>query len=138
MRHLPCKVAVPVRLPSWLTGDLGRSIEQTFRGLLREIPQSTLTRLPRGFMVEAHEAPGPMLEAVHRAVLELEARVEEAYPVLHIELGPLWTGTLQTVFPTASSRGRAPAPPAPTLAPLTPPPAAPAPSALPVGAPGAA
>ena len=80
--------------------------------------------MPRGFMVEAHEAPGPMLEAVHRAVLGLEARVEEAYPVLHIELGPLWTGTLQTVFPTASSRDRAPVPQA----------AAPA---LPVGAPGA-
>jgi hypothetical protein len=82
-------------------------------------------------MVEAHEAPGPMLEAVHRAVLELEARVEEAYPVLHIELGPLWTGTLQTVFPTAATRGRA----LPSAAPA---PLAVAASAPPVGAPGAA
>ena len=33
MRHLPCKIAVPVRLPAWLSGDLGKSIEQTLRGL---------------------------------------------------------------------------------------------------------
>ncbi|MEA3203336.1 MAG: hypothetical protein QOI63_1011 [Thermoplasmata archaeon] len=135
MRHRPCKIAIPIRLPSWLTGDLGKSIEQTLRGLLRELPSVELTRLPRGFMVEAHEAPGPMLEAVHRAVLDLEARVEEAYPVLHVEMGPLWTGTLQTVFPTASSRDRVPAP---LAAPLALPAAAPSSAPAPTGAPGAA
>ena len=27
-----------------------------------------------------------------------EADVEEAYPVFHHEMGPVWTGTLQAVF----------------------------------------
>jgi hypothetical protein len=119
MRTPTCKIAVPVRLPSWLTGDLGKSIEQTFRSLLHELPSLDLTRLPRGFVVEAREAPGPLLEAVHRAVLELEARVEEAYPVLHVEMGPVWTGTLQAVFTTRKARD-------------------PPPAAAPVGAPEAA
>jgi len=30
--------------------------------------------------------------------LELEAGVQAAYPVLHHEMGPVWTGTLQCVF----------------------------------------
>lgn len=81
-----------------MTGDLGNSIEQTLRSLLRELRGAHLTRLPRGFVVEAFESPGPMLEAVQRAVFELEQRVEEAFPVLHVEMGPVWTGTLQAIY----------------------------------------
>jgi hypothetical protein len=125
MKPTSCKIAVPVRLPSWLSGDLGKSIEQTFRGLLRELPGLDVTRLPRGFLVEAREAPGPLLEAVHRAVVGLEMRVEEAYPVLHHEVGPVWTGTLQAVFPTAPARDRTPIPAAAAPASLAPPMGAP-------------
>jgi hypothetical protein len=99
-----CSIAVPVRLPSWLTGDLGKCIEQTFRGLLRDLPRVALMRVARGFVVESYEAPGPFLEAVHRAVMELEVRVEEAFPVLYHELGPVWAGSLQAVFPAPQVR----------------------------------
>jgi hypothetical protein len=45
----------------------------------------------------------------------LEARIEEAYPVLHVEMGPVWTGVLQAVFPMP--KGRNPPPAAPVGAP---------------------
>lgn len=132
MRTPTCKIAIPVRLPSWLTGDLGKSIEQTLRGLLREseLRGLDLTRLPRGFIVEAIEAPGPLLETIYRVVVELEARVEAAFPVLYHEIGPVWTGTLQAVFPAPKART-----PPPTASPPATEPAAPTP---PVGAPGGA
>lgn len=104
MKTPTCKIAIPIRLPSWLTGDLGNSIEQTLRGLLHELRGLQVTRLPRGFVIEAIEAPGPLMEAVYRAVAELEERVEEAFPVLHVEMGPVWTGTLQAVFPVRRPR----------------------------------
>ena len=57
-----------------------------------------ITRLPRAFIIESEEAPGPLLEAVQRAAVELEERTAAAYPVLHHEIGHIWTGTLQAVF----------------------------------------
>ncbi|MCA1812019.1 MAG: hypothetical protein LC623_08425 [Halobacteriales archaeon] len=103
-----CKIVIPVRLPSWLSGDLGNTIEQTLKTLLRDLRGVHLTRLQRGFLVEASESTGPMLEAVQRAVFELERRVEEAFPVLHVELGPVWTGTLQAIFYQTPKPGKTP------------------------------
>jgi hypothetical protein len=94
------KIVVPVRYAAWLSGDLGRSLERTLQRNLG--PAAKVTRLPRGFLIEADEAPGPLLEAVHRAALDLERGAEAAYPVFHHELGPVWTGTLQAVFEPTS------------------------------------
>lgn len=94
----PSKIVVPVRYAAWLAGDLGRSLERTLQNGLAGFTDVRVTRLPRGFLVEADEAPGPLLEAVHRAALELEEGVQAAYPVFHHEMGPVWTGTLQAVF----------------------------------------
>lgn len=92
------KVIVPVRYAAWMNGDIGRILEETMQAALDPFGDVRVTRLPKGFLVEAAEEPGPLLEAVHRATLDLESGVETAYPVLHHEMGPLWTGTLQSVF----------------------------------------
>jgi hypothetical protein len=92
------KIVVPVRYAAWLAGDLGRSLERTLGSALAPHMEVRVSRLPRGFLVESMEAAGPLLEAVHNAALELEAGVEAAYPVLHHDMGPVWTGTLQAVF----------------------------------------
>jgi hypothetical protein len=97
----PSKIIVPVRYAAWLMGDMGRAIERTLLQELKPIPDAKVTRLPRALVVEADEAPGPLLEAVHRAAKALERGVEAAYPVFHHEMGPVWTGTLQAVFPEA-------------------------------------
>ena len=92
------KIVLPVRYAAWLSGDLGRSLERTLQHALDPLEDVKVSRLPRGFLVEANEDPGPLLEAVHRAALDLERGVEAAYPVFHHEMGPVWTGTLQAVF----------------------------------------
>jgi hypothetical protein len=92
------KIVLPVRYAAWLSGDLGRTLERTLQHSLDPLDEVRVTRLPRGFLVQANEAPGPLLEAVHRAAVDLERGVEAAYPVFHHELGPVWTGTLQAVF----------------------------------------
>lgn len=113
------RILVPVRYSAWLSGDLGRRIENTLRHGLDGLPDVRLTRMPRGFLVEAEEEPGPLLEAVHRAVADLEEGVAQAYPVFHHEMGPVWTGTLQVVFsqPPVAPKPAAAAPP--LLAPQT-------------------
>ncbi|MEA3203672.1 MAG: hypothetical protein QOI63_1351 [Thermoplasmata archaeon] len=92
------KIVVPVRYAAWLAGDLGRTLERTLQSAIESYTEARVSRLPKGFLVESPEAPGPLLEAVHHAALALEAGVEEAYPVFHHEMGPVWTGTLQAVF----------------------------------------
>ncbi len=92
------RVLVPVRYAAWLSGDLGRELEQTLLNGLGHLADVAITKLPRGFLVHADESAGPLVEAVHRAVTELEAAVRSAYPVFHHEMGPVWTGTLQSVF----------------------------------------
>lgn len=94
----PARIVVPVRYAAWLNGDIGRLLERDLQQRLDDVPDAKVTRLPRAFLVEAHEAPGPLLEAVHRAATGLERGAATAYPVFHHELGPVWTGTLQSVF----------------------------------------
>ena len=96
--HPTSTIVVPVRYAAWLNGELGKTLERTLQHALDPLDQVRVSRLPRGFLVQANEDPGPLLEAVHRAALELEEGVEAAYPVFHHELGPVWTGTLQAVF----------------------------------------
>lgn len=92
------KILVPVRYAAWLSGDLGDQIEASLKQALCAVPAMRLTRMPRGFLVQADEDPGPLVEAVHAAARNLEATVAQRYPVFHHEMGPLWTGTLQVVF----------------------------------------
>ncbi len=92
------RIVVPVRYSAWLTGDLGRALERTLRLGLDVRGRVRITRLPRAFVLEADEEPGILLEAVHRSAVRLEHTVEQAYPVLHQQIGPVWTGTLQSVF----------------------------------------
>ena len=94
----PTRIVVPVRSAAWLSGDLGHTLERTLQHALAPLRKAKVTRLPRAFLVESDEAPGPMLEAVRRAALELEEGTALAYPVFHHEMGPVWTGTLQAVF----------------------------------------
>ena len=70
-------------------------------GLLHatDIP-ANITRLPRGFLVEANKAPGILLEATVASMRDLEGAVQQRYPVFHREMGPVWTGTLQSIFTT--------------------------------------
>ncbi|HEX2065926.1 MAG TPA: hypothetical protein VHI93_03855 [Candidatus Thermoplasmatota archaeon] len=92
------KIVVPVRYAAWLAGDLGRSLERTLQMAIASHTEARVSRIARGFLVESPESPGPLLEAVHHAALQMEAGVEAAYPVFHHEMGPVWTGTLQAVF----------------------------------------
>ena len=92
------RILIPVRYAAWLTGELGTRIERTLRHGLNGL-DAQVTRMPRGILVEADEAPGPFLEHVQQAVAELEQGVQEAYPMFHHQMGPLWTGTLQVLFP---------------------------------------
>ena len=94
----PFRIVVPVRYAAWLAGDLGRSLERTLQDALAPAAEARVSRVAKGFLVESPEAAGPLLEAVHRAARELEAGVQEAYPVFHHEMGPVWTGTLQAIF----------------------------------------
>ncbi len=95
----PSKIVVPVRYAAWLSGDLGTALERQLQAALDPVGDVRVSRLPRAFLVEAAESPGPLLEAVHRAAVDLEEGAAAAYPVFHHEMGPLWTGTLQAVFP---------------------------------------
>ncbi|MHB8633070.1 MAG: hypothetical protein ACYDBQ_03755 [Thermoplasmatota archaeon] len=92
------RIVIPVRYAAWLSGDLGQSLAGTLENALAWMPEVRVTILPRAFVVEADEAPGPLLEAVHRALVGLEEAVATAYPTFHHEMGPVWTGTLQAVF----------------------------------------
>lgn len=85
-------------MAAWVMGDLGRTLERTLQHALEEIGDVRVTRVPRGFLIESPEAPGPLLEAVYRAAIDLEAGAAAAFPVFHHEIGPVWTGTLQSVF----------------------------------------
>lgn len=96
---MDARILVPVRYAAWLSGDLGRQIENQLRHGLDAVPGLHVTRMPRGLLVEADESPGPLLEAVRGAIAELEDGVATRYPVFHHEMGPLWSGTLQVVFP---------------------------------------
>lgn len=92
------RILIPVRYAAWLSGELGTRIERTLRHGLASM-DAHIQRMPRGILVESNEAAGPFLEEVRRAVAELEQGVQEAYPMFHREMGPLWTGTLQVLFP---------------------------------------
>ncbi len=92
------KILAPVRYSAWLSGDLGRELDTQLQNALAPVPGLRVTRLARGFLVEAAEEPGPLLEAVAHAMKDLERGVACRYPVFHHEMGPVWTGTLQAVF----------------------------------------
>lgn len=92
------RILVPVQFSSWTNGDIGDRLQGELEAHLAGLDALVVTRMPRYFVVEAHESAGPMLEAVHRAAVALDKGVETRYPVFHHEIGPLWTGTLQAVF----------------------------------------
>jgi hypothetical protein len=105
------RILAPVRYTAWLTGELGQELHTQLTNALAVIPQARVTRLARGFLIEADEAPGPLLEAVARAMQDMESGVAAAYPIFHTEMGPVWTGTLQSVFaPDPAPRRAKPVP----------------------------
>jgi hypothetical protein len=79
-------------------GDLGRALERSLRTGIDIRGRIRMTRLPRAIVIEADEEPGVLLESVRRSAARLETSVEQAYPVLYQQMGPVWTGTLQSVF----------------------------------------
>jgi len=95
---LNAKIVVPVSYGAWLNGDIGQSLQKALRNGLCSVDHVRITLLPRAFLVEADEAPGPLLEAVSRAARDLDRAVQKAYPVFHHDFGPIWNGTLQAVF----------------------------------------
>lgn len=92
------KILAPVRYSAWLSGDLGQELTRQLTAALEAVEGARITRLARGFLIEAHEDPGPLLEAVARAMQDMDEGVAAKYPVFHHEMGPVWTGTLQSVF----------------------------------------
>ncbi len=93
------RILVPIRYAAWLSGDLGRRLERDLRHGLGGVPGLRVLRIAGGFLVEAEEDPGPLTAAVFHAVEVLQDGVRQAYPMLTHELGSLWEGTLQVVFP---------------------------------------
>ena len=95
------RILVPVRYSAWLAGELGKTLHEDLQRELKDLDELGVTRMPRGFLVETRECEGVTVEHVARAVADLEATVKERYPVFHSEMGPVWTGTLQVIFPAA-------------------------------------
>ncbi len=95
------RILVPVRYSAWLSGDLGKNLEATLKRSLKGLDELVITKLPRGFLVETREDEGPAVERIARGVSELEDSIHDTYPVFHREMGPVWTGTLQVIFPVA-------------------------------------
>jgi hypothetical protein len=96
-----CKIVVPIRLTAWLPGELGRHLESLLlEALTAQAPLAGLkvSRLPKGLLVESTEAPGRFLEAVHAAVLRMEADIAKSHPAFYAQMGSAWTGSLQVVF----------------------------------------
>lgn len=96
------RILVPVRYSAWLAGELGKTLHDDLRRGLKDLDELQVTRLPRGFLVETKEVEGITVERVARAVTDLESRVKDRYPVFHSEMGPVWTGTLQVIFPVVT------------------------------------
>ena len=96
------RILVPVRYSAWLAGELGKNLYESLQREIKDLPEVQLTRLPRGFLVETKECEGVTVERVARAVSALESGVKERYPVFHHEMGPVWTGTLQVIFPAVA------------------------------------
>lgn len=90
---------VPVRYAAWLAGELGKALHDDLSRSRKDLPSLQVTRLPRGFLVETKEVEGITVERVAKSVREMEASVEDRYLVFHHEMGPVWTGTLQVIFP---------------------------------------
>lgn len=96
------RILVPVRYSAWLAGELGKTLHEDLRRELKGLDDLAVTRLPRGFLVETKECEGPTVERVARGIGALEASVKQRYPVFHTEMGPVWTGTLQVIFPAVA------------------------------------
>ena len=92
------RILVPVRYSAWLSGDLGKNLTDDLRKALSGLHELRLTRLPRGFLIETKECIGPAVEAVARALTEVEEIVAKRYPVFHHEMGPVYTGTVQVIL----------------------------------------
>jgi hypothetical protein len=95
------QILAPIRYAAWLAGDLGTELLTTLEASLAALPEVQIQKLHRGFLIHAHEDAGPFLETVANGMMQLEAMVSATYPVFHREMGPVWTGTLQSVFPSA-------------------------------------
>lgn len=101
------KIVVPFLYSAWLHGDLGRQVQDTLEKSVRSqmaargIKEAVrTTRLPRAILVESDTlSAGLLMDAVEDAARELEGSLQAAFPGFHQQLGPAWTGTLQSVYP---------------------------------------
>jgi len=91
------KIVIPVRYSAWLCGELGKDLCKQLKDALS--PGSEVTRLPRSLLVESDEGAGQLLEATARAVQKMDDAMRARYPVFWHEMGPVWTGTLEAIFP---------------------------------------
>lgn len=93
------RVLVPVRYAAWLAGELGQSLHKSLEAQIKESKwEATVTRLPRGFLVESHNGShGRLVDLCIQWVTAMENEVRERYPVFHSEMGPIWTGTVQCI-----------------------------------------
>ncbi len=95
------RILVPVKYAAWLSGDLGRRLERDLIHSLGGVPGVRVKRVAGGFLVDADEDPGPFVAAVGDAVEALDEGMRETYPMLRREMGRIWGGSLQVVFPLA-------------------------------------
>ncbi len=101
------RMIIPVRYSAWMTGDIGAFLtdylaDRTTKELrlLGAGPKTEArpSRLNRGIVLECDEAPGVFMTATRTAVEAMEREVASRYPVLHHEMGGVWTGTIQAAF----------------------------------------
>jgi hypothetical protein len=100
---ITARILVPLRLTAWMGGDMGQTLERCLLENLKGLSKPRIGRVPRAFVIQADEAPGPLLEAVYHAARAMEAHAQATYPVFHRDLGPVWTGSLQVNFDEPAS-----------------------------------
>lgn len=87
---------VPIRYSAWLSGETGTLVQSSLQDTLTK---ATVTRLPRGLLVETSQEAGVALEEVIVAAKNMDSVVANEKPVCYQEMGPVWTGTIQYVHP---------------------------------------
>lgn len=93
---------VPARYSAWLSGDLGARVVRDLNAAILEVnrvPELVVRRIASGIVVQGHEDTGPFVGALASALVAVERSVAKRYPVMHAELGSVFTGSLQVVLP---------------------------------------
>lgn len=101
-RRSVLRAIVPARYSAWLSGDLGRRVVRDLNAAILDvhrIPDLVVRRIASGIVVQGQEDPGSFVGSLASALVAVERNVAKRYPVMHAELGSIFTGSLQVVLP---------------------------------------